>query len=284
MQPHGPALGAPHELGQLGLGRAHARGRQQHPRVVEVQPQVGGADVEDLTVRTQAGKSQRWFQAAADRHLAAGEEVPDHRPERVGALRVGEHVGVVEHEQEGRWGGGHRGRQRGDDRGAPRGMGGAQVVEHRGWDGDDPLQDDGEVGQQDGGVVEARVEGEPRDRPRILVDPLRQQSRLAVARWRQDRHHARLPGEQEPTEDRRARHRPLGNGGRSGPRRQQREPHRGRARLRPRTRLDGPRVGPAAAHARTIGRRRSRHQPLRSAGTSRRAGCARSHRATTERV
>ena len=110
------------------------------------------------------------------------------RGDRVEALRVVERLDLVQEEDRGLCHRFHRlgeaaRRGRGDREPAP-----LDHAEDRGFDRLHPIERAGDVGHEDLGVVVTVVEREPGGAPSDGFGQLRQQRRLAVAGWRDDRH------------------------------------------------------------------------------------------------
>ncbi len=95
-----PALGAVHELAEGHVVELDARAFEQRGRVLLGHREVVDPDLEETTLDAQAGRRNRELFARGDRELRPHREMPGEIGDRVAALRIREHLGVVEHEDD----------------------------------------------------------------------------------------------------------------------------------------------------------------------------------------
>ena len=179
--------------GEIEPGRPALGALEQHERVLglEVQPdqaqhrhrlaprhhEVARPEVEQPPLRTQAPDREVGLPAAGSHDLRAVRHRVGDRHDHALRLRRAQVVEVVEHEHERLLAQLERVGQL-DERG------GLEVVERARDRGHEPIR-----------VVVELVDGEPRDRPRILLEPVLEQRRLPVPRGRdeqRERHVGRL--------------------------------------------------------------------------------------------
>ena len=95
-----PALRPLGQLGQLARVELDARGLQQQPGLLLVQPEVRHADLVHPSLRPPAGQRQRRLLPARDRDLRARRDVLEQRREHVQTGRIGDGVQIVEHQHQ----------------------------------------------------------------------------------------------------------------------------------------------------------------------------------------
>jgi hypothetical protein len=188
-----PALGPPHQLLQVDPADVDLPLVQQRAGLRGVHRQVPGADLHHPPLGAQARQRERRLAPAGDRQLRSPREVLDQPGHGIQAGPVPQQVDVVEHEH-----GRPRGRgQRGPEPGKDGVDGGARVVlqlQRIPVDRRDLVVGVDEAPQQDRRVVVTPVDGQPCERPWVALGPLRQQRRLPVSRWGDDRRHRHPAG------------------------------------------------------------------------------------------
>ena len=95
-----PALRVLGQLGELAVVELDARGLEEHPRLLLVQPEVCQADLGHRALRSPAAKGQGRLVPARDRNLRARWDVAGKLREHIQTGRIGHSVQVVEREYE----------------------------------------------------------------------------------------------------------------------------------------------------------------------------------------
>ena len=191
IETRGPALGAPVDRGDLVGGQVDARRQEDGTRVVIAELEIARIDQGPAPAGKDPGDREATRRPAREHELRPTVEVTRERHEHVGRIRLGEAIDIVKDQDK-------RGRLRresgaearhGDrpDRGTWR----CQGFGHIRPEGGSPAEREGDVGEQDGRVVVALVDRQPREVPRIALGPLREEGRLSVSGRRHhgnDRH------------------------------------------------------------------------------------------------
>jgi hypothetical protein len=210
LQPHGPAFGA---FGQRGRDREIKVGRdlaEQLRRLVEVEPEIGGAHLTELAPPPVPGQAKGRIGAAGQHHAQLGRTVSEQEPDRrLHAVRA-DQVVVVEYQQH--VGLVRLGRDIVDQRADQRVVGRRRPACHRAHPLGDARAHHVESGQhvtpEPHRVVISPVERQPGDRRGHAPDPLRQQDRLSVARRGGHQHQPAVQPLLEPVCQPAARHQP----------------------------------------------------------------------------
>ena len=208
VQPGRPSLGPLVQRRHVVLAQRHLRPAQQRGRLLAGQRQVTGADLEEPALGAQPRDPQRRLVPARQHQpRAAGHVIGQHR-HRAPAFGVVQQVHVIEHQRHRR---GHRPERRPQprhDRTGHRAHRRGQRLEHRTADRLYLVQRRRHVAEQHLGVVVSLIDRHPGEGVAIALGPLRQQRRLAVSRWRGNRHNRRTVITRQPFDQRRPANRP----------------------------------------------------------------------------
>ena len=194
-----PALGPPQELLQVDPAEVDRPVLQERAGLGRVHGQVPGADLHHPPLGAQAGQRERRLAPAGDRQLRSPREVLDQAGHGVQAGPVLQQVDVVEHEHGRLPGRGQRRPEPGKD-GVDRRARVVLQLQRAPVGRRDLVAGGDEVPQQDRGVVVTPVDGQPCERPLVALGPLRQQRRLPVAGWGDDRRHRHPAGSVQEVE------------------------------------------------------------------------------------
>ncbi len=166
-EPGGPALAPCEELRSVLVRKLRIQLAQERLGFAGGQRQLVDRHLEQSSAGPQAGNRQAGWPARRDRERRARGNVLREGGDRLSRAARVEQVGVVqdEHERPGR-------RQPGRERRQVHSARRLRV---------EPIEGRGELCEQDGGVVVAFAEREPRERPAIALGPLRQERRFSVA-------------------------------------------------------------------------------------------------------
>jgi hypothetical protein len=196
VQPDRPAFGPCEQFVDRGVVKPHAGTLQQGAGLLVVHGEVLDPELQHPALGAQQRHRQRQRGSGGQQQLRPGGQLGGQLGHQVQGLLVAEQFDMVK--DQGHWlgHGRHRGRQPGHrvhDRGARPG----QPANDSGVDRLDPIQGDGQVGQQQRRIIVALVDSDPGHRARLAFGPLGQQGRLAVpgGRDRTDHRH-RIRGEQ----------------------------------------------------------------------------------------
>ena len=183
-----PALRRERECCDRRVRDLHSHAGQELRRLALVHREISRSHLENRTFGTHASERARRPASPRERHLHPVRHVGGQHLDRVDAMRVVEHVDVVEDED-------RRSRhrvehfpqpvnRRGDHRHPDR----RRDVEDRRVDRSHVVEGSGDRGQQDGRVVVSVIERQPSERPSILRGPLRKECGLPVPRGSHDRY------------------------------------------------------------------------------------------------
>ena len=173
-----PSLGLLAQLGHVELGRFDAGPRQEVVGLADIEREVGHADLQESALDAHAGEREPGVGPRRDDQTSTLGQPGGERADEVEALRVRDAVKVVDDQGDGIRRRLERGQQRRDQ--GRRGTVRAERREDAGGERSEPVEGDGDGGAEDDGVVIAIVAGEPGDPTGFVVDPLRQEGRLAV--------------------------------------------------------------------------------------------------------
>ena len=176
VEPHGPALGAPGQVGDLGLREPGDHGLHQAGALVVVEREVLGPQVEDAALCTHPGHPGRGGHPAQQHHLRPGRNPVGERGQESVAVRARQQVDVVDHEDVGT---SSRGGQLGEGRQQQGGEvrldpGGQRLELTRG--GTERPQCLDQAHGQGGRVVQERRDAHDRMRPGVLCGPLQRRN------------------------------------------------------------------------------------------------------------
>ena len=214
----GPA--AKRRGGQVETGRPALGGAQQSVEMIHrkrdteqleellglgaVEGQLGPAERRHRPGGAQASQRQGGIDARRHGDLAARRQTVEHGLDDPPAVRVGNILGVVEHEQERRRRRDGR-RQSGHDPLPHRRSGYSKQLSKRRVERRRAVEHGNEIDEQQDGVVVGDVEPQPGDGPALAGGPLQQRRRLAPAGGRRKEHERRV-GPSQGIQQHAARH------------------------------------------------------------------------------
>ena len=211
LEPHRPALGPFGQCGHRPEVEVRRDAAKQFRRLVEAEPEVGGAHLTQFTPAPVPGQAKGRIGTAGQHHAQLGRTVLEQEPDgRVHTFRT-DQVVVVEDQQHVRqvWLGRDIVDQRADQR---------VVTRRRRWASQRPqppgnartrqVESGQHVAPEPYRVVVSLIEGQPGDRPGHVPGTLRQENRLAVTRRRGHQHQPAVQPVAELGRQPGARHQP----------------------------------------------------------------------------
>ena len=184
-----PALRAFDQPGHHLFRLRYISGGEQPDRLSISQGQVRHSQLHELAVGSQASQREKGIGSGGQGQLASGRQPLAQVADGRVTPAIGHRVQVVEDQDEGAPGISAGGDESWQHHIFQRRIRRAQKPGQRTVELEDRPEGGDHAGQEDGRVVVGRVEGNPRERPLIVVTPRGQQRRFPVSGRRGDEHH-----------------------------------------------------------------------------------------------
>ena len=178
----GPALGLRDEPINVRRCEVDARAREERRRFTGVHREIVSPDFDDASLSAKAWDGYGHRPPRTDRQLRAGGKPERQLGDHVVALRIGQRLRMIEHQEDGL---GHPGDGRDQPNDVRHAHSRSRDRPEDSWlEALDPIERDREICEEDGRVVVTFVDRHPRHTGRLQICELRKQCALAVPGWR----------------------------------------------------------------------------------------------------